>query len=350
MRALVQTGFGSPSDAKVLSVQYIPKPVLAANSSDVLVRIKCASMAPAEYNFFSGLVTRVLGISTIPAVSGVDFAGVVEQVGEEAKAQGWKEGDEVLGCVAITRKGTYQEYIVVSCSLCARRPPNVSWEEASCLPANGMTALQALENHQGAKEAAFVTGGLGGVGLLAIQLLHHRMGFKKIITSVSTSKVAQFKELYPYVDEVIDYKTTNPTSVVPKSSLDLVFSTIGAPGPWMPYLVLQRPTPTLIEITTSPGSAILESEAHWGVRLPWYTRIIFDLSAWWMRPNLPRGVKFVAHNTAFVQRDLEAVASEAGKGHLTPLVGKVFTLEQGAEAFELCHKGIVGKVVFRVTE
>jgi len=135
---------------------------------------------------------------------------------------------------------------------------------------------------------------------------------------------------------------------VPKSSLDVVFSTLGTPGQWLPQLAVQRPTPTLIETTASPGSAIVES--NWMVRLPWYTKLIFDAGAWWMRPRVPKGVTFLAHITTFGQRDLEEVAREAGEGRLKPLVGKVFSLEQGAEAFELSHKGVVGKVVFRVTE
>jgi len=344
MRALVQTAYGPPS--QILSVQHIPKPVLSSASNDLLVRVKCSSISPAEYAFFSPR-SRILGIFTLPKVGGIEFSGVVEEVSEGAKAQGWKEGDEVMGGVPVGLKGTYQEYITVLCNYCVRRPPNLSWEEACSIPETALTALQALQKHTGGTEAAFVTGGLGGVGHLAIQLLHHRFGFKKIITTVSTSKVAQVQELYPYV-EVIDYKTTDPTTAIPKSSLDVVFSTVGAPNPWTSHMAAQRPTPTLIEITTSPGSAIIES--NWHVRLPWYTRIIFDAGAWWMRPSLPKGVKFVPHNTAFVQRDMEEVAREAGEGRLVPLPGTVFTLEQGAEAFELAHNGVIGKVIFRVTQ
>jgi len=156
MRALVQTAYGKPS--KVLAIQHLPKPVLSPESSDLLVRIKCASMSPVEYTFFSGL-TRILGVFTLPAVSGLDFSGMVERVGSGAEAQGWKEGDEVLGGVPIGRKGTYQEYILLPCTYCVRRPPNLSWEEACSIPETALTALQALQKHKGGTEAAFVTGG-----------------------------------------------------------------------------------------------------------------------------------------------------------------------------------------------
>ncbi|KZP00096.1 GroES-like protein [Calocera viscosa TUFC12733] len=345
MRALIQVAYGRP--AKSLVLKSVPKPVLNPSSSDLLVRVKAASIAPAEWGFLIG-ITRIAGVFSIPDGLGIDFAGVVEGVGEGAKAEGWTGGEEVMGCVPISLKGTYQEYVLVPSSCCARKPENISWEEAAALPANAMTALQALEKHQGGKEAIFVTGGLGGVGHLIIQLAHHRFGYKRIITSVSTSKVERFKELYPYVDEVIDYKKTNPTSVVPKASLDVVYSTLGTPGQWVPYLAPQRPVPTLIEITISSGAAALQE--NWGLTFPWYARWLFDFAAWWKRPRVPEGVQFVAHNTRMLHKDLQAVADEAAAGQLKPLIGRVFSLEEGTEAFELVHKGIVGKVVFRVSE
>ncbi|KZT60198.1 GroES-like protein [Calocera cornea HHB12733] len=345
MRALIQTAYGPP--AKSLTLQHIPKPVLPASSSSLLVRVKAASIAPAEWGFLIG-ITRILGVFSIPDGMGIDFAGVVEGAGEGAKALGWKEGEEIVGAVPISRKGVYQEYILVEATDCARKPANLSWEEASCLPANGLTALQAIAKHKGAKESIFITGGMGGVGHLAIQLAHYHFGFKHITTTVSTSKVVQLKELYPYVDEVIDYKTTDPLKVIPKRSLDVVFSTLGTPGQWIPYLAPQRPVPSLIEITTSPGTAVIEQ--NWGVKFPWYGRLLFNVATWWMRPRVPEGVQWVPHNTLMVQKELETLVQEAAEGHLTPLVGKVFTLEQATEAFELAHKGIVGKVVFRVTE
>ncbi|KZT60199.1 GroES-like protein [Calocera cornea HHB12733] len=343
MRALIQTAYGPP--AKSLTLQRIPKPVLDPSSTSLLVHIRAASIAPSEWGLLAGYA-RAFGVFHIPFGMGIDFAGVVEGVGEGAKALGWREGEEVMGCVPITRRGTYQEYVVVEPFNCARKPRNLSWEEASSLPGNGLTALQALEKHKGENKSILITGGMGGVGHLAVQLAHHTFGFKHIITTVSTSKVDRLKELYPYVDQVIDYKTTDPLKVVPKHSLDVVFSTLSSPGQWTAYLAPQRPVPTLIEITTSPGSAVMEET--WGIKFPWYGRLLFDVAEWWMRPRMPKGVKFIAHST--LQRDVELLAEEAAKGHVRPLVGRVFTLEEGAEAFELLHKGIVGKVVFRVSE
>ncbi|EJU06496.1 hypothetical protein DACRYDRAFT_103443, partial [Dacryopinax primogenitus] len=135
---------------------------------------------------------------------------------------------------------------------------------------------------------------------------------------------------------------------IPHKSLDLVFSTLGTPGQWTAHLATQRPTPTLIEITTVTNATGLE--ANWGTKFPWYARLLIDFAAWYLHPRVPKGVKFVAHNTAFLPQDLAAMVKEAEEGRLNPLIGTEFTLEQGAEAFDLAHKGIIGKVIFRISD
>ncbi|EJU06507.1 GroES-like protein [Dacryopinax primogenitus] len=344
MRALVQTAYGRPS--KALTVQTLPLPPYAPTSDDLLIKVKRASIAPAEWGFLAGY-HRPLGILSLPDRLGFDFSGVVVRAGEAAQAQGWKEGDDMFGALPLAKKGTYAEYITASSEYCAPKPVNMTWEEAACLSSNGMTALQGLERHEGAREVAFVTGGLGGVGHLAIQLLHEHFGFKKIITSVSTGKVEQIKTLYPYV-EVIDYKTSTPAKVIPAKSVDLVFSTIGAPAQWTPLLATQRPTPTLIEITTVPGAPGME--ASWGLTLPWYARCMVNTAAVLIRPRNPKGSKYVAQYTAYIHRDLEVLNKEAAEGRLKVMTGREFTIDQGAEAFDLTHKGVVGKVVFHISD
>ncbi|KZP00095.1 GroES-like protein [Calocera viscosa TUFC12733] len=345
MRALVQTSYGPPSHS--LTLQSLPKPALVPSSSDLLIRVVAASIAPAESLFLLGRL-RVLGVFPLPDRLGIDFSGIVESAGEAAQAEGWKQGEEVLGCLPMCSKGVYQEFIIAPSGICVRKPGNLSWEEAACLPSKAMTALQALRKHEGGREAIFITGGLGGVGHYALQLAHGLLGFKKIYASVSTSKVSQLKSLYPWVDEVIDYKLIDPITVIPKGSLDVVFSTIGTPGPWMPYLARERPVPTLIEITTSPGSAVIQE--NWGLQLPWHARWLFDATAWWFRPRVPEGVKYLAHNTKIRLEDLKAVVREAAEGRLKPLVAGVFKLEDAVEAFELAQRGVGGKVVIRVAE
>jgi len=146
---------------------------------------------------------------------------------------------------------------------------------------------------------------------------------------------------------VIDYRTVDPLKVISKGTLDLVFDTLGRPARWLPYLNTSHPSPTLVEITTVPAVSVLESS--WGVRFPWYIRPLLHAAAWFLTPRVPEGVKYVAHNTQLEGKQLREVMAIAERGELRPMVAKVFSLDEAAEAYELTHKGVVGKVVIRVT-
>jgi hypothetical protein len=110
--------------------------------------------------------------------------------------------------------------------------------------------------------------------------------------------------------------------VLPK--LDLVYSTLGTPGQYIPLLPPSPSDPslrpTLIEIATSAGSRL--AAQNWGLHLPFYGRWVLDLAKWWLTPRVPEGVRWWAHNTSLVPGELQALADVAGRGGCTPLVGK----------------------------
>ena len=64
----------------------------------------------------------------VTKIMGVEFAGVIEQVGhgtEEEERHHWKEGDEVFG---LAYGGAYAEYVAVSKKMLIRKPKELSWE------------------------------------------------------------------------------------------------------------------------------------------------------------------------------------------------------------------------------
>src|SRR5690349_1233774 len=71
-------------------------------------------------------------------VPGVDVAGVVAAVGRNVTA--FQPGDEVYG----VGKGTFAEYAVAHPDKLARKPGNVTFEQAAAVPVSGATALRAL--------------------------------------------------------------------------------------------------------------------------------------------------------------------------------------------------------------
>ncbi len=96
MRAVVQTGYGGPSE--VLEVREVEKP--SAADGEVLVRVRAASVHPDVWHVVTGLprVLRLMGSGVRrpkDAVPGTDMAGQVESVGTGVTQ--FRPGDEVFG-------------------------------------------------------------------------------------------------------------------------------------------------------------------------------------------------------------------------------------------------------------
>jgi len=106
----------------------------------------------------------------------MDAAGVIDEVGEptaELDTSPWSVGDHVMA-IAIPLRGhggAYVEYLVADADSLARIPEGRSLEEASTLPMNGLTALQALEKLDlDPGQVLGVTGAAGTLGGYVVQL------------------------------------------------------------------------------------------------------------------------------------------------------------------------------------
>jgi len=80
---------------------------------------------------------------------------------------GFAPGDEVYG----RGSGAFAEYVVAGDAV-ARKPANLSFDEAAAVPLAGLTALQGLRDHGGVRpgQRVLVNGASGGVGTLAVQV------------------------------------------------------------------------------------------------------------------------------------------------------------------------------------
>jgi NADPH:quinone reductase-like Zn-dependent oxidoreductase len=102
-------------------------------------------------------------------VPGTDVAGVVEEVG--ASVTRFRPGDEVFGETLRSHQwrngGAYAEYAAVPAEVLARKPANVTFEQAAAVPTAGYIALANLRGRPG---RVLVNGAGGGVGMLAVQI------------------------------------------------------------------------------------------------------------------------------------------------------------------------------------
>ena len=136
---------------------------------------------------------------------GGDLAGVVEAVGKDV--EGLQPGDEVFGTAA----GSWAEYAPARVARLARKPANVSFEEAAAVPVAALTALQGLRDKGNVQpgQKVLINGASGGVGTYAVQLAKW-LGAE--VTAVcSTRNVEQARSLG--ADHVVDYTQEDFTKI-----------------------------------------------------------------------------------------------------------------------------------------
>ena len=151
----------------------------------------------------------------LPAVLGIDASGTVEV----SRTEGFGEGDEVFGRAS----GAYAELATAPAGEIARKPAELSHEQAAAIPVAGMTAWQGLFDHGGLErgQTALIAGAAGGVGHFAVQFAHVA-GARVIGTGSSRNR--DFV-LGLGADEYVDYTQQDVGEVV--SGVDVAFDTVG---------------------------------------------------------------------------------------------------------------------------
>src|SRR5438270_13576085 len=205
MRAVVMHETGGPD---VLQLEDVDPP--EPGEGEVLIRVHAASVNPIDWKMRRGGPGRPL-----PAVLGIDASGTVEV----SRAEGFGEGDEVFGRAS----GAYAELATAPAGQIARKPAELSHEQAAAIPVAGMTAWQGLFDHGGLErgQTALIAGAAGGVGHFAVQFAHVA-GARVIGTGSSRNR--DFV-LGLGADEYVDYTQQDVGEVV--SGVDVAFDTVG---------------------------------------------------------------------------------------------------------------------------
>src|SRR4051794_28691550 len=181
MKAIVQVAYGSES-AAVLRVAEITSPTI--RDDEVLVRVAAAGVDMGTWHCMTGMpyAMRLAGFGVRrPKASnpGRAFAGTVEAVGKDVTDL--TAGEEVYG----TCDGAFAEYVAATPRMIARKPANLSFEQAAAVPISASTALQAIRKaHVAAGQRVLIAGASGGVGSFAVQIAK---AFGAEVTGVSSS-------------------------------------------------------------------------------------------------------------------------------------------------------------------
>jgi NADPH:quinone reductase len=141
-----------------------------AGPGQALVRIKASGANPLDTKIRAGAAAHAR--HPLPAILGIDLAGIVEAVGPDVPAV--RPGDEVYGMTGGVGgvQGSLAEYAAVDAALLARKPANLTMREAAALPLIFITAWEGLVDRARlqAGQTALIHGGAGGVGHIAVQL------------------------------------------------------------------------------------------------------------------------------------------------------------------------------------
>jgi len=306
-------------------VREVPPPVPARGT--VLVRVRAAAVNPMDFYFTSGAypAARPFTGLTAPMVRtpGVDFAGVVEAVGEGVPDV--RPGDEVFGGA----RGTFAEQVLARPGKIAPRPANLSFEQAAAMPVAGLTALQALRDHGRVRpgQHVLVNGAAGGVGTFAVQIAK---ALGAHVTAVCSGRNADLVRGLG-ADRVVDHTREDFTRG--DGRFDLMLDIVGGRSFRECRRVL-APRATLVLIGGPRHGTRLGPIGHiLGMRLG-------------SLGSRHRVVPFVAR---LARADLLVLGELAVAGGVTPVVERTFDLTEASEAIAHVGAGHArGKVVVRV--
>ena len=203
MHAIQMTEHGGPEVMK-----WVELPTPAPAKGEVLVRLEAAGVNFIDVYFRTGSYPN-----EVPAIPGLEGAGVVEAVGPEVSTL--RVGDRVAWSdrvgvaassdrVAGTRGGTYATHVIVPEARAVTVPAEVTLPIAAASMLQGMTAhyLSHSTFPIDASHTCLVHAAAGGVGLLLCQMAKKRGA--RVIGTVSTAEKAALARRAG-ADEVILY-------------------------------------------------------------------------------------------------------------------------------------------------
>ncbi|WP_373894635.1 NADP-dependent oxidoreductase [Virgibacillus natechei] len=248
MKAVIIENYGGIDELKYTEVD---EPKLKDN--DVLLEVSATSVNPVDWKIREGYLKGMLDYN-FPFILGLDAAGTIKEVGKNVTK--FRIGDQVFTRPDITRNGTYAEYVAVDEQLVAKKPENLSFEEAASIPLVGLTSWQCLVDFADIKQGdkVLIHAGSGGVGSFAIQLAKSFGAW--VVTTCSTKNVEFVKSLG--ADRVIDYRNEDFTQVL--ADMDIVFDTLGGDIQKQSYDVLKEKG-CLVSIADQPDQGLAKEKS-----------------------------------------------------------------------------------------
>ena len=304
-RAITYTCYGGPD---VLQLTTLPKP--SPGEGELLVRVHAAGVNPLDYHYMRGLPYFMRLSSGLGAPDqtrmGVDFAGTVEAVG--AGVTNFQPGDAIFGGWT----GAFAEYVTMPADRSiARKPDNITFEEAGVVPIAAITALQALRDHGQLQpgQRVLINGASGGVGTFAVQIAKS-MGAE--VTGVcSTRNVEMVRTIG--ADHVIDYKQDDYTQL--DARYDLIVDMVGNHSPRTNVKMLE-PGGTYVIVGGPKGN--------------WIAPLVNPIKAAVLSPFVDEEI--VTMLARLTPEDMVYLSELMADGKLKPVLDREFSLSEVPDA------------------
>lgn len=323
MKAIVYHKYGS---AKVLKLEEIDVP--SVGDEQVLLKVRAVSINPFDLHMMRG-TPYFMRLSTgllKPKYAGFgnDLAGEIEAVGKNVTD--FKPGDEIFG----GGLGGLAEFALAARTGVIRKPSSMTFEQAAAIPVAAITALQGLRDTAQVQpgQRILINGASGGVGTFAVQIAK---SFGSEVTGVcSTTNLAMVRSIG--ADHVIDYTQGDFTRN--GRHYDLIFDAVGKRSP----LALRR-------ALTPQGMLVIVGGGKVG-------RFGFGIA--WSLIKMKIESRFISQKLVFMMAkrsvaDLVIVAELFEAGKLTPVIDKIYPLDETAEAIRHLEKGHAqGKIIVSV--
>lgn len=224
MKAIVYTEYGSPD---VLHVKEVEKPT--PKDDEVLIKVHAAEVTKADCEmrsfkfqvkwFWLPLRLAFGLIKPRKQILGGYFAGVVESVGKAVSK--FRKGDRIFGATGL-RFGAYGEYLCLPASYTlAKKPENITFEEAAAVPLGGLNALHFLRAANVQKrEKVLINGAGGSIGTFGVQIA------KAVEAEVTAVDSAIKEDMLRRIgaDHFVDYSKADFTKS--GNTYDVIFSMV----------------------------------------------------------------------------------------------------------------------------
>ncbi len=324
----------SPGGPEQLQLEELSRPEIGS-PHEVLIEIHAAGVNPVD----TKLRTNGVYFPDSPRhILGCDGAGVVKATGEGCTR--FSPGDAVYYFNAGLggESGNYAEYALVDERYLARKPQNLSFEEAATAPLALITAWESLFDrgtlYQG--DEVLIHGGAGGVGHLAIQLAAN-IG-ARVCTTVSSGEKAELATSLG-ADHTILYREEDFVEATLQWSqgggVNMVLDTAGGET-FSNSLRAARNYGEIVTLLQVPADADWKSARNRNLR------ITQELMLTPLVSNL--------HEMRIHQREiLEECRALFEAGKLRVHLSHQLPLEEAAEAHRLIERGsTTGKIVLKV--